>query len=103
MRYNPRPHTEPEPAQHEDDDSDDDFEMHIRRRSKRFYIGGFKPSISQPKLKHYVTRKCVRVTWISIRKFENYKHEKQNKAVIRLNVDAGMSYKLLEHGFLPVG
>ena len=70
VRYNPRPHPEPEPPQHEDDDSDDDFEMHIRRRSKRFYIGGFKPSISQPKLKHYVTRKGVRVTWISIRKYE---------------------------------
>ena len=49
-RYNPRPDPEPEPAQNEDDDSDDDFEMHIRHRSKRFYIGGFKPSISQPKL-----------------------------------------------------
>ena len=42
-RYNPRSH--PEPSQYENDDSDDDFEMHIRRRSKRFYIGSFKQYI----------------------------------------------------------
>ena len=41
-RYDPRSHPEPEFAQYEEEDSDDDFEMHIRRRSRRFYIGGFK-------------------------------------------------------------
>ena len=88
-RYNPRSHLEP--AQYENDDSEDDFEMHIRRRSNRFYIGGFKPSISSAKLQHYVTRKGVPVTWISIRIYE-----KQNKAVIRLNVDAEQADKVLE-------
>ena len=97
-RYDPRSHPEPELAQYDDKDFDDDFQMHIRRRSRRFYIGGFKPSISAPKLRHYVTRKGVPVTWISIRKYE-----KQNKAVIRLNVDADSSNKLLEYGFWPRG
>ena len=96
--YDPRSHPEPELAQYDDEDFDDDFQMHIRRRSRRFYIGGFKPSISAPKLRHYVTRKGVPVTWISIRKYE-----KQNKAVIRLNVDADSSNKLLEYGFWPRG
>ena len=59
--YDPRSHPEPELAQHEDDDSDDDFQMHVRRICRRFYIGGFKPSISTPKLKH-VIRKGVHVT-----------------------------------------
>ena len=52
-----------------------------------FYIGGFKPSISGPKLTRYVTKKGVPVTWISIRRYE-----KQNKAVIRLNVVSDLSY-----------
>ena len=38
------------------------------------------------------------MTWISIRRYE-----KQNKAVIRLNVVSDLSYKLLEHGFWPRG
>ena len=95
-RYNPRSH--PEPAQYDNDDSDDDFETHIRRRSRRFYIGGFKPSISLEKLQHYVERKGVTVTWISIRRYE-----KQNKAVIRLNVDAQQASAVLEAGFWPRG
>ena len=95
-RYNPCSH--PEPAQYENDDSDDDFEMHIRPRSKRFYIGGFKPSISSAKLQYYVTRKGVPFTWISI-----HRYEKQNKAVIGLNVDAEQADKVLERGFWPRG
>ena len=35
-RYDPRSHPEPEFAQYGEEDSDDDFEMHIRRRSRRF-------------------------------------------------------------------
>ena len=98
-RYDPRCHPEPEFAQYGEEDSDDDVEMHIRRRSRRFYIGGFKPSISGPKLTRYVTKKGVPVTWISIRRYE-----KQNKAVIMLNVVSDdLSYKLLEHGFWPRG
>lgn len=80
------------------DDSDDDFETHIRRRSRRFYIGGFKPSISLEKLQHYVEKKGVTVTWISIRRYE-----KQNKAVVRLNVDAEQASAVLEVGFWPRG
>ena len=44
-RYDPRSHPEPEFAQYGEDDSDDDFEMHIRRRSRRFYIGGYTKHI----------------------------------------------------------
>ena len=81
-----------------DNDNDDDFEMHIRRRSQRYYVGGFKPSITEAKLAHFVSSKGVPVTWVSIRRYEN-----QNRAVIRLNVDADKGHQLLERDFWPRG
>ncbi|MCG7876974.1 MAG: hypothetical protein N0C90_11660 [Candidatus Thiodiazotropha endolucinida] len=80
------------------DDCDDDFEKYIRRKSKRFYVGGFKPSISEMKLRHYVQAKGARVSWVSIRRYE-----KHNKAVVRLNVDAEDASMVLERGFWPRG
>lgn len=56
-RYNPGSH--PETGHDGGGDSEDDFERHKRRRSKRFYIGVFKPSISREKLSHYVTRNVL--------------------------------------------
>ncbi|MEW8547231.1 MAG: hypothetical protein AB2693_27285 [Candidatus Thiodiazotropha sp.] len=52
------------PNDYNDNDNDnDDFEMHIRRRSQRYYVGGFKPSIGEAKLAHFVSSKGVPVTW----------------------------------------
>ena len=44
-------------AGNEQDYEDDDFTQHIRRKSSRFYIGGFKPSITEMKLCSYVQRR----------------------------------------------
>ena len=83
-------------AGNEQDYEDDDFSQHIRRKSSRFYIGGFKPSITEMKLCSYVQRRGVHVSWINIRRYHD-----QDRAVIQLNVDADKGSRLLEDGFWP--
>ena len=78
------------------DYGDDDFTKHIRRKSSRFYIGGFKPSITEMLLCSYVQSRGVHVSWINIRRYHD-----QDRAVIQLNVDADKGSRLLEDGFWP--
>lgn len=79
-------------------DQDDEFSTYIRRRASRFYIGGFKHSITEQKLVNYVFRRGVTVSWINIRRYED-----QDRAVIQLNVDAEQGARVLERGFWPEG
>ena len=80
----------------EQGDGDGEFIKHIRRKSSRFYIGGFKPSITEMVLCSYVQRRGVHVSWINIRRYHD-----QDRAVIQLNVDADKGSRLLEDGFWP--
>ena len=80
----------------EQGDGDGEFIKHIRRKSSRFYIGGFKPSITEMVLCSYVQRRGVHVSWINIRRYHD-----QDRAVIRVNVDADKGSCLLEDGFYP--
>ena len=52
------------------DDNDDEFEMLIRHRLRRFYVGGLKRSITERKIMKYMARRGVSVTWISIRSIQ---------------------------------
>ena len=54
---------------YEQEYGDDDFTKHIRRKSSRFYIGGFKPSITEMLLCSYVQSRGVHVSWINIRRY----------------------------------
>ena len=81
---------------YEQDYVEDDFTKHIRRKSSRFYIGGFKPSITEMLLCSYVQSRGVHVSWINIRRYHD-----QDRAVIQLNVDADKGSRLLEDGFWP--
>ena len=80
----------------EQGDGDGEFIQHIRRKSSRFYIGGFKPSITEMILCSYVQRRGVHVSWINIRRYHD-----QDRAVIQLNVDADKGSRLREDGFWP--
>ncbi|MCG7879140.1 MAG: hypothetical protein N0C90_22820 [Candidatus Thiodiazotropha endolucinida] len=81
-----------------DVDNDDDFVTHVRRRTKRYYVGGFLPSISEKKIRNYASRRGVTLTWVNI-----HRYEQQNRAVIRVNVDSEFGYRLMEYGFWPKG
>ena len=80
----------------DDEDDEDDFETYARRKIKRFYVGGFCTTMTEKKLTNYVQRRGVPVTWIIIRRYE-----RQNRAVIRLNVDGENSHLLFDEGFWP--
>ena len=81
-----------------EEDNDDDFVIHVKRRTKRFYVGGFLPSITEKKLINYAARRGITLTWVNIHRYEH-----QNRAVIRVNVEATKAGQLLEEGFWPKG
>ena len=80
--------------------SDDiEFSTFVRKRTKRFYVGGFKSSITQEKLITYVESKGLTVTWVKI-----WISNKSGRVIIRLNVEAsGGYYRISEPGFWPKG
>lgn len=80
------------------EEDDEDFVAHVRQRTKRFYVGGFYPSITEKTVMNYALRRGVKLTWVNIRRYE-----RQNRAVVRVNVDSSNGYRLLERGFWPKG
>ena len=72
---------------------------HVRKRTKRFYVGGFKSSITQEELIEFVESKGLLVTWVNIWNSKRY-----GRVVIRLNIEATENYlKITEPGFWPRG
>ena len=78
---------------------DIDFTSFVRKRTKRYYIGGFKSSISRDKLIAYVESKGLTVTWLNI-----WVSKRSGRAIIRLNVEMTEGFHMIaEPGFWPKG
>lgn len=76
----------------------DDLGEFVRKRTKRYYIGGFMPSITESKIHGYVTYKGPKVSKVTI--FRN----RLKPTVIRLNVEDDDNAHLVEsEGFWPDG
>lgn len=84
----------------EDEDNDDDFAGCIRKRARRFYLGGFNSNITRNKIYNFVNKRGPNVTWVHIwQSRRNY-----DEAVIRLNVaDNPNANLLLDRDFWPAG
>jgi hypothetical protein len=67
----------------DDNDDDGNFDQYIRRRTKRFYLGGFRSSITESKLANYITKRGPKVTKISIFR----KRKFPSSVTIRVNVE----------------
>lgn len=82
------------------DNETDDFEQYVRKRTKRFYVGGFLPSITEEKIGRYVSAQGPKVTNVSI-----FRNKTYNSAVIRVNVEDDENASLLvdDRSFWPRG
>ena len=86
--------------QNHDDVIDDDVELteYVRKRTKHFFVGGFKSSITEDKLIKYVERRGLTVTWVNIWT------AKSGRLIIRLNIEVCKDYRRIsEPGFWPKG
>lgn len=73
---------------------------YVRKRSRRYYVGGYDNTISQDYISRLVTRKGLKVTCVRI--FPTRRQD--NKVTIRLNVEAdGNADLVLRRGFWPRG
>ncbi|MES9879997.1 MAG: hypothetical protein ABW185_03860 [Sedimenticola sp.] len=64
------------------DDDDADFSQYVRHRTKRFYVGGFRPSITESKLTRYITKRGPKVTKVSISQNRRY-----GNVIIQVNIE----------------
>jgi len=80
--------------------ANDDFSVHVRKRSKRFFIGGFKDTMTIQNMNAYVTDRGPRVTMI--RRFQSKRS--QDDVIFRVNVEINDDvYLVEERGFWPRG
>lgn len=66
-----------------DNDDDGDFVKFVKKRAKRYYLGGFLPTITRHRIELYVNRRGPTVTWIQMWKSKR----NSRNMVIRLNVE----------------
>ena len=72
--------------------------MYVRKRPKRFFIGGFTNEINEDKIYRYVNRRCLKVTKVKL--FPS--RRSADDVIIQLNVEDNMQCELLEQkGFWP--
>ena len=81
-------------------DDDDDFVKFVKKRAKRYYLGGFLPTITRHRIEQYVNRRGPTVTWIRMWKSKR----NSRNMVIRLNVEDNEYASYVEEStFWPPG
>lgn len=79
---------------------EEDFISHVRKRTKHFFVGGFKNSITSRLISSYVNGKGLKVSMVKI--FPT--RRTSDDVIIRVNVEAnGESSQIVEKGFWPRG
>lgn len=62
---------------------DEDFLQYVKKKPKRFYLGGFKPGVTPDLIRNFVSRRGPSVTWVRIW----HSRRNPNSVVIRLNIE----------------
>lgn len=79
---------------------DEEFSKFVKKKPRRYYLGGFKPGISRKLIEQYVRKRGPTVTWVRIWRSKR----NANSLVIRLNVEDNQYAEFLEHStFWPRG
>ena len=92
------PRIKSSPSTHECDE--EDFEVYVRKRSRRFFIGGFTNEMTSEKIRSYVTRRGPKVTMV--RTFPQKRTD--DGIIVQLNVEENIKCNMLEeNGFWPRG
>ncbi|KAL4221221.1 hypothetical protein ACF0H5_019485 [Mactra antiquata] len=80
------------------DTEDEEFTTYVKRKTKRFFVNGFKRTITEDKIRKYVSRRGPKVSTIRI--FP--KKRAEDEVIIRLNVEPDSNCdKLLSDSFWP--
>ncbi|MES9880823.1 MAG: hypothetical protein ABW185_08085, partial [Sedimenticola sp.] len=81
-------------------DEEGDFTEYVRKRPKRYFVGGFNVSITEDKITKYIQKRGPKVIGVNIWRSKR----DNNTAVIRLFVeDNSQRSKLEDNGFWPRG
>lgn len=76
------------------------FDCHVRKRTKSYYIGGFKNSITVNLIHQFISHKGLRAGTIKIFPCKR----NSNDVIIRANIFADDNvHRIVEHGFWPRG
>lgn len=62
---------------------DEDFLQYVKKKPKRFYLGGFKPGVTPDLIRNFVSRRGPSVTWVRIW----HSRRNPNSVVISLNIE----------------
>ena len=82
---------------HNQEEKEDGLLRHIKRQTKRFYVGGFQNTITEKEIFDFVTSRGLRVSHSRI-----FPNKRNSSVVIRLNVfDNDKSSFLLDPYFWP--
>ena len=81
------------------DSDNDDFSQYVRRRTRRFFVGGFKPHVTKNRIAAYVRSKGPTITKVSI-----FRNQRRKTTVVPVNVeDDEYAERLLFTDFWPRG
>ena len=81
------------------DSDNDDFSQYVRRRTRRFFVGGFEPHVTENRIAAYVRSKGPTITKVSI-----FRNQRRKTTVVRVNVeDDEYAERLLFTDFWPRG
>lgn len=77
--YRDSQHASYDNPQHETQ-NDDDFMLHVKKRSKRFYLGGFRSTITENRITEYVSKRGPTVSHVKI-----FQNKRNGSVFVRLN------------------
>ena len=78
--------------------SDDDFSIYVRKKTNRYFIGGFLQSLNENIILTYAKRRGVKLSMVTI-----FRPQRMETAIIRVNAEPENGDTMLADDFWPSG